>query len=333
MTGLSGAILATFTGGVFVAAWAGTWALLPLLRRLGAVATPNARSSHEHPTPTGGGIAPVLAVCVAWAAAPLVPGLALDGGAMAIVVLAALALAAVSWVDDLRGLGPATRLAAHFLAAGVGVLALPGPVFQGLLPLWADAALAVLAWVWFVNLFNFMDGIDGIACAELAAVAIGVALVAMLAAVGGAPVLLAMTLAAAALAFLLWNWHPARVFLGDAGVVPLAFLLGWVLLALAAAGQWAAAAILPLVFVGDATLTLCRRLLRREPVWIAHRGHFYQHAANRRGHAPVTVAVSVTNVGLALLAALSAVSPPLAAFALAAAALLVAALLWYFHRP
>jgi UDP-N-acetylmuramyl pentapeptide phosphotransferase/UDP-N-acetylglucosamine-1-phosphate transferase len=142
-----------------------------------------------------------------------------------------------------------------------------------------------------------------------------------------------MTVAAAAAAFLLWNWQPAKVFLGDAGAVPLGFLLGWVLLVLAAAGQWAPAVILPLVFVADASLTLLRRLINREPVWQAHRGHFYQRAAVGMGsHGRVVAAVSLVNLALVLVAALAAVRPATAVGGVVTAAVLVAALLWYLHR-
>ena len=123
-----------------------------------------------------------------------------------------------------------------------------------------------------------MDGIDGLAGVETACVGIGIALVAVatgLAAPFGA---FGLTIAAAALGFLWWNWHPARIFLGDVGSVPLGFLLGWLLLGLAQNGQWAAALILPLYYLGDATITLLRRGLKGEKVWQAHRLHFYQHA-------------------------------------------------------
>jgi UDP-N-acetylmuramyl pentapeptide phosphotransferase/UDP-N-acetylglucosamine-1-phosphate transferase len=134
--------------------------------------------------------------------------------------------------------------------------------------------------VWFANLFNFMDGIDGIAGGEATAVGIGIALVA---GTGGAFELIApsVAVAAAALGFLVWNWHPARIFMGDVGSVPLGYLLGYLLLALAARGEWAAAVILPLYFLADATLTLLRRLARGERVWQAHREHFYQRAVQR----------------------------------------------------
>ncbi|MDH3702467.1 MAG: glycosyl transferase, partial [Alphaproteobacteria bacterium] len=131
--------------------------------------------------------------------------------------------------------------------------------------------------------------------------------------------------AMAALGFLRFNWHPARIFLGDVGSVPLGYLLGWLLLQAAAAGYWAPALILPLYYLADATITLLRRAARREKVWQAHREHFYQRAVqNGRSHARVSLAVLAANVVLAALALVAVAQPVIA---LAAAATTVALLL------
>jgi UDP-N-acetylmuramyl pentapeptide phosphotransferase/UDP-N-acetylglucosamine-1-phosphate transferase len=175
-----------------------------------------------------------------------------------------------------------------------------------------------------------MDGIDGIAGTESVVLGIGLALVFAL---GGAllPAGLSLLVAAAALGFLVWNWQPARIFLGDVGSVPLGFLLGWLLLLAAAGGQWAAALILPGVYWADATLTLLRRGLRGERLWRPHREHFYQRAVQRGlGHGQVARRVGLAGaclIGLALLA-----GPLGAAAALAGALLLVAWLLRHLAR-
>ena len=137
-------------------------------------------------------------------------------------------------------------------------------MFQGWLPAALDMAAAALLWVWFVNLYNFMDGIDGIAGSETAAIGIGLALFAI-AGIGNDPALAApaAVIAAAAIGFLVWNWAPARIFLGDVGSVPLGYLLGFLLLAAASRGHWKLALILPLYFLADATITLLRRLAAR----------------------------------------------------------------------
>ena len=143
---------------------------------------------------------------------------------------------------------------------------------------------------------------------------------------------LGLAVAAAALGFLYWNWQPARIFLGDSGSVPLGFLIGWLCLALAATGQWAAAVILPLYYFADTSLTLARRLARGERVWQAHRTHFYQYAVQRGlGHAQVCTRVLGANLALVLLAAAATLWSPWPA--LAAAALVVAAtLVWLARR-
>jgi UDP-N-acetylmuramyl pentapeptide phosphotransferase/UDP-N-acetylglucosamine-1-phosphate transferase len=280
----------------------GTRALIPLLRRAAVLDRPNERSSHIAPTPRGGGIAVVAAILLAWFALSR-SGAAAPG--LGPLLLAGLLLAAVSWFDDLRGLMPSVRLFAQFVAVGVGMaLVTPdGLVFQGWLAPLPDMIAATIAWVWFVNLFNFMDGIDGIAGSEAAAIGMGLAVFASVG-VGRDPALaaLAVAVAGAAIGFLVWNWAPARIFLGDVGSVPLGYLLGFLLLEVAAHGHWKIALSLPLYFLADATITLLRRLARGERVWQAHRSHFYQRAVQRGlGHATVVrriIAADLLLIGL-----------------------------------
>ena len=318
----------------FLLSWLGTGAARAVLRRIGAIDNPNHRSSHVRPTPRGGGIAPVLVTLAAWAAAEtLLPG---DWGVVAWdvrpVFAAALALTVLSLLDDLRGLPWALRLLAQALAVVAGLITLPGPVFQGLLPDRVDLVCTALLWLWFINLFNFMDGIDGIAGAEATTIGIGIAAVA---ATAGLPPILGawgMCIAAAALGFLLWNWRPARVFLGDVGSIPWGFLLGWLLLLLAAHGHWAPAILLPLYFLADATLTLLRRLAKGAPPWAAHRTHAYQRAAAAwADHAPVVVRMLALNGALVALSLLS-VAYGTAAVPVFAGLALTIGLLWYFER-
>jgi len=298
---------------------------------------PNERSSHQIPTPRGGGIGLMAALLPAWLiAAFLLPG-AQAGPEGWVLPLAAVGLAAVSWIDDLRSLGALPRLAAQFAAATAGILVLPGLVFQGLFPPWLDATLAVIGWVWFINLFNFMDGIDGISGVEAIAVAIGIAAIGgLLNELPGTLTAHALAVAAATAGFLVWNWHPARIFLGDIGSVALGYLLAWLLLALAARGEWEAALILPLYYLADATITLLRRLARRERIWEAHREHFYQRAVqNGRSHARVSAAVAITNLALLILALAAAATPDGECFPvilIGGAFVLVAGLLAWMHR-
>ena len=313
-------------------AWAATGLVLRLLLRAAVLDHPNPRSSHDRPTPRGGGIAVVAVTLAAWA-------LLAAFGAVAwtlVVPIAGLAvgLAMVSWADDLRGIGPLPRFAAQLAAIGVALATVPlGPQFPGAWPDGLAFAAAALAWLWFVNLYNFMDGIDGLAGAETVAVAAGVALVAGLAGMADGTPLLAAALAGAAAGFLVWNWQPARLFLGDVGSVPVGFLLGWLLLSLAAHGDWAAALILPGYFLADASLTLARRALRGEAVWRAHRDHVYQRAVRAgASHGRIAGTVSAANLALVACALASRAGPHAAWPALAGAGLIVALLLWYLGR-
>ncbi len=300
---------------------------------------PNERSSHDTPVPRGGGIALMAALLPAWLVAAFLLPAGPPTPAGWVLPLAAAGLAAVSWIDDLRSLGPLPRLAAQFAAAIAGVFMLPGLIFQGLFPPWLDATLAVIGWVWFMNLFNFMDGIDGISGVEAIAVGSGIVLIgSILSELPGGMTAQALAVTAATAGFLVWNWHPARIFLGDIGSVALGYLLAWLLLALAARGEWEAALILPLYYLADATITLLRRLARHEKVWEAHREHFYQRAVqNGRSHARVSAAVAITNLALIVLALAAAATPDGVMFPvilICGAAVLVAGLLaWMRRRP
>ena len=311
--------------GAFAVAWAATGALPAVLERFAVLDRPNERSSHARPTPRGGGLAALGAITLVWflAAPPdLLPVLALG-----------LALGAIGWWDDLRGLPAVLRLAAQGAAVASGfALADIGPLFQGLLPQALDRALASLAWLWFVNLFNFMDGIDGIAGIEAATIGLGLAW-ATAATFPGEGLAEAAT-AGAALGFLAWNWPPAKIFLGDVGSQSLGFLLGFLLLRAAGEGQWAVALILPLYFLADATLTLVRRLVAGEAVWRAHRSHFYQRAVQALGgaHRPVLLEVLALDATLLSLAILVVASPGFAGLAVVLAVGATGALLWRFER-
>ncbi len=299
-----------------LASVAATGFVLRVLRDRGIFDHPTDRSSHSRPTPRGGGIA-VIALSLAslfawrqWGGAPYFPGPVTSG--TGVVLLATTALAVTSWIDDLRTLSPATRLVAH-VAAVVAAMAWVSPhgmIFQGVLSFWYDAVAAAVLWVWFVNLFNFMDGIDGISGVEAASVSAGLALVAFISPAADLSPWPGAALAAVMVGFLWWNWQPARIFLGDVGSVPLGFLLGWLLVEAAAAGLWAPALILPLYYLADATITLGRRLVRKERVWEAHREHFYQLAVRRgRSHAAVSMAVLCANLTLIALAIASLTRP------------------------
>jgi UDP-N-acetylmuramyl pentapeptide phosphotransferase/UDP-N-acetylglucosamine-1-phosphate transferase len=306
-------------------------AMMPLLRRY-ALARPNMRSSHAMPTPQGAGLAVILATILATGAGLgfAAPGLGASREA-AIVLSAALLLAAIGAFDDLRPLGPLAKLVPQILAVGVIICFATPPearIFPTL-PLALERALAVLAGVWFVNLVNFMDGIDWITVAgcgvPLAALAIlGVVTLSE----GEAAPLLAAALCGALIGFSPFNKPVARVFLGDVGSLPIGLILGYGLYRLALAGHLAAALILPLYYLWDSGATLIRRLARRETLWQAHRSHVYQRATDAGWSVAAVVAhVFILDIGLGGLAFISVWqdSMPVSAVMLIMAAALVAA--------
>ncbi len=304
-------------------------AMMPLLRRY-ALARPNARSSHVVPTPQGAGLAVLSATILVMAG-----GLALmapreNALREAVIVLgAAILLAATGAVDDLRPLGPIAKLVPQLLAVGA-VVAFAVPQEARLfaaLPLALERALVTLAGVWFVNLVNFMDGIDWI---TVMGCGVPLAALAILAAAGlpegETAGLLVASLCGALIGFAPFNKPVARVFIGDVGSLPVGLILGYGLYRLALAGHLAAALILPLYYLWDSGLTLIGRLARREPFWEAHRGHVYQRATDAGWSVMAVVTqILVLNLGLALLAFVSVwqSSMPVSALALVTAAVLI----------
>lgn len=321
--------MAGITTGAALCAWASIRLLLPVLRAK-ALDRPNARSSHIVPTPRGGGIGILAAVLPGWAAASWL--LASKNWAELATLSAATGLAVVSWRDDRHSLRPLARFAVQATAVIVGLLVLPADLlgFGGVLPLGLDRLVTGLSWLWFINLFNFMDGIDGLAGCEIVSICLGLIVLAGLGVADDLRMSEALILLGASAGFLVWNRPPAKVFLGDVGSAPLGYLIGWLLVNLWLAGHWAPAVILPLYFVADATATLVRRLVRGERPWQAHRDHFYQLAV-RRGyaHAEVTGRVALLNVTLVGLAGAAVRYPWLS---LAAALLLTGMIFAVFSR-
>ena len=204
------------------------------------------------------------------------------------VIAGALALAAASDANDSHGRRVTVRLGLQALALAVVLILLPGKflVFQGFLPLVIDRIVTGLAWLWFINLYASMDGIDGLAGVETAAIGTGVfAVAAVIGAEGGAAAILAglggLVLAAAGGGFLVLNWHPARVGLSQGGALALGFLLGWLLITLATWGYWVAALILPAYYLGEGALTQGKRVLCGNAAGAKRQAPFCERAVNR----------------------------------------------------
>lgn len=287
-----------------------TAALLAVMLRGGRALPldhPNERSLHARPVPRIGGLAMFVAA---------VPALLVTQWSMLGTLLAA-ALAALSYLDDRSDLPIAVRFGAHGIAAIAFVMA----ALEGVAPLLVP--LLVLAVMWMTNLYNFMDGSDGLA-GGMALFGFGAYAVAAALAGDVALASASATLAACAAAFLAFNFPPARVFMGDAGSVPCGFLAGAMGLAGWHAGHWPlwfpVLAFAP--FVLDASVTLARRMLRGEPFWRPHRSHYYQRLVQLGwGHRRTALAeyALMLACGLAALAALRA-APAMQAVVLVCAA-------------
>jgi Fuc2NAc and GlcNAc transferase len=287
-------------------AWLGSAVLTGLVRRFavthGLLDVPNARSSHLTTTPRGGGLAIVVmlsvAICVLeWSKS-------LPASLFWVFMIGGTAVAAIGFVDDYRSASPALRLIVHVSAAAWAVLLIGGPrlpeigVYGPELG-WVGAALSTVGIVWVLNLFNFMDGIDGIAAIEAVFVATSGSVLTLLGAGPHAVPVLGLILGAAALGFLVWNWPPAKIFLGDTGSGYLGYMIAVLALASARTNPTALWTWLILggAFFVDATFTLLRRVSRGERVYQAHRTHAYQLLARRwASHRRVTLAVTLVNL-------------------------------------
>jgi UDP-N-acetylmuramyl pentapeptide phosphotransferase/UDP-N-acetylglucosamine-1-phosphate transferase len=248
-----------------------------LVRHL--LARPNDRSSHKTATPQGAGVAVMAALFIALMAVQLWWPQAVRGPLLFPAILAALALTVLGLIDDARPLPVFWRLGAQTLAALALVFSLPPDlrIFPDLLPVWAERVLMVFGTVYLINAVNFLDGIDWITVAQVVPMTLGVAALAYLGAVPSNVGLLALALLGAMLGFAVFNKHPAQVFLGDAGSLPVGFLLA-VMLTYVAGTNVAAALLLPLYTLLESGITLIRRSYNRERIFSAHRSHFYQRA-------------------------------------------------------
>jgi UDP-N-acetylmuramyl pentapeptide phosphotransferase/UDP-N-acetylglucosamine-1-phosphate transferase len=304
-------------------AYVSTLGLVYLLPKLSVIDTPNERSNHVIPTPRGGGLAIVFAVV----------GFLMVAGVRMEIIFAFLIVAGVSMLDDVKGLPASKRLAVHLVCALLASSLIQGQVFQGVLPYWADKILLAVLWAGYMNIYNFMDGIDEITSTQTFAICAGV--VALFLSVTQVPNFLAidaMIIASGTFGFWIFNRHPAKIFLGDVGSVTLGFVTGYLLVHLAERGLWMAALILPAFYVVDAGLTLMIRLMQGKRIWEAHSEHGYQKAVRAYGnHRRVVTQIAVMNMVLIVLSVASTMNH---AYGLAAleAAYLLSWLFWMHLR-
>lgn len=271
---------------------------------------PNSRSSHVLPTPRGGGMATVLTfqscVVLLW----FINSISCD--TLLILVGCGGAVALIGWWDDHISLPVCIRLGVHFCAVILTIYIVPElPIlsvfsldFEFLL---LGKVILAFALVWQLNLFNFMDGIDGLAGSQAIFVALGAALILWLHGEGGGMIFLLLLLAGSTCGFLIWNWPPAKIFMGDSCSSYLGFCFGGLALITSAMGEislWSWINLLS-IFIVDSTVTLARRLSSGEKVYEAHRSHCYQILAGRwQSHKRVTLVYMLCNLLWSLPAAL-----------------------------
>ncbi|WIW44333.1 glycosyltransferase family 4 protein [Bradyrhizobium sp. 62B] len=309
-----------------------TWRSMPLLQRY-SLARPNHRSSHRIPTPQGAGIAVIAATLVVASSLAAWMNTAIP----AVLIGSTVLIALVGLADDIKSLPVLLRLTLQAAAVGAVVLSAPETArIVPSLPFSLERSLILLAGVWFVNLINFMDGLDLITVAEVVPVTASLMMLGWLGELSWPAALVAAALCGATLGFAPFNRPVAKVFLGDVGSLPIGLLLGWCLLELAWHRQPAAALLLPAYYLVDATVTLFRRIARREQFWTAHRTHFYQRATDNGFTVPRVIGeVFALNLLLALLAIVTVRSTLLAttALALLAGAIAIGVVIWRFSRP
>ncbi len=297
-----------------------TGKLQAFLRQKEILDHPNTRSSHNIPTPRGGGIVIVLGFILCWSGLSL--SLGIEAQYWAGWCIGMILLALISFMDDLVTLSALPRFGGQICVVilmlavfpTIGFVPVPQPIFSEILNVGVhdpvlreqmDLLIQGICWLWFINLYNFMDGIDGLAGGETVAICLGIICVVAVMNIGGGGeiTLLSWILLSLTLGFLWWNKPPAQIFMGDVGSIPIGFILGALLLYLAGQHALIAAILIPGYFVADATSRLIIRLARRQKFWQAHNQHYYQQALQRGlNHRQVTLTIMGGNVFLIFLA-------------------------------
>lgn len=277
--------------------------LLGYLRNKQVMDMPNERSNHKIPTPRGGGIAINIALLPAWA---MISYWFYDGINLLILIplFCAVLLALISFLDDVMTLGATIRFLVQVLAVVGGIYAIyfsgseaVKGIFDSYLPLYVEVVLIALGWLWFINLYNFMDGIDGITTVQTVSITIGIIIISLIAGYSDENILLSLAIMGSVLGFVIWNWHPAKIFMGDVGSIVLGYVLGFLMIRLSLEGSLAPMILTSLYYLVDSTYTLLKRLLRGDKVWQAHSEHFYQQAVRKRnlGHDTVCIMIMLGN--------------------------------------
>jgi UDP-N-acetylmuramyl pentapeptide phosphotransferase/UDP-N-acetylglucosamine-1-phosphate transferase len=293
-----------------------TRVLISYLSSLGVVDVPSMRRSHDKVTPRGGGLAIVIVVTIAFSMFEYLTTNAFAASTKIIPLL--FIISAVSFWDDLKPISAIIRLIVHLICASFAVFFFLSPTLSLIhhLPLYITFAIAVIALSGFINIYNFMDGIDGISCMESIHLSVTMLLLCRLQPEAIVNLyfitILSTIIFGCCCGFLIFNWHPAKIFLGDIGSISLGFLTGLCLLLLSSSNihLFIACFIAALYYITDGGLTILIRLVNKEKIWQPHLKHFFQKAVqNGKTHKQVVSSIAVCNIFLMLLSVTSLFYP------------------------
>ncbi|MFU7501996.1 MAG: UDP-phosphate alpha-N-acetylglucosaminyltransferase [Candidatus Tisiphia sp.] len=293
-----------------------TWLLISSLPSFGVVDIPDPRRVHSRITPRGGGLAIVIVVIIALIAYEYFSTKTLINSIKIVPLL--LIISSISFLDDLISIPIFVRLVFHIICSTISIFLFLFPVvlFHHELPLYIDSMLSIIGLIVFLNIYNFLDGIDGISGAESIHLSITILILCYLKSdiiVNiNFIIVLNIIILACSIGFLIFNWHPAKIFLGDVGSISLGFLLGLCLLLISASSVhlFVASSIASLYYLADGGLTILIRLVNKEKIWQPHLKHFFQKAVrNGKSHKEVVSRIIICNILLMVLSIISLYFP------------------------
>lgn len=314
-----------------------TKSLIQQLPKIGLIDTPSSRRAHQKPTPRGGGIAIVL--CFIFGFSPFEYFFTGAINFYYPVISVLLVIATISLLDDIKTIPILSRLVVHLLCAGVILCTnlYPATLFHQELPHLVDFILAVIGLTAFLNIYNFLDGIDGISAAQTIHLTVTMLIICYLRhdVIINVDLVLVINLImlSSVAGFMIFNWHPAKIFLGDVGSITIGLLLGLSLMLIAASGErlFVSALIASLYYLADGGLTILIRLINKEKIWLPHLKHFFQKAIKTGKTQPQVVGyIMACNFLLMILAIYALYSPVISA---ALAIIVVAVTLLSLIKP
>ena len=279
------------------------------LSKTNTIDIPNERSSHNNPTPKGAGLGIIATLLIVYYSFFPITDFLFTGSILILTIL--------SFINDNKQISIVIRLITQMVLTII-VLNFWPPLkhiilLNSIIPLWLENIIMFLLIIWIINLFNFMDGIDGISGIQCIIIGIGVGSSLYLSQQEyKLEQIIAGFIAGASLAFLLWNWYPAKVFLGDTGSIPLGFINAILLLLLCKNDLWYVAIIINNYYFFDASITLLRRIKMKKKPWLAHKDHFYQKAIqNGYSHSKVCKIIAIHGALLIFLSSFATIKPNL----------------------